>query len=196
MALRRATLKAIRAADHRLHHALPSTVSRPMAVRSYASAVPSDDGNANNMSGSYQSPFQAIFDTIDEGKTALGTSEFEYPEIKYLKCGVPEHVLRFKTTTYGRLLEEPFVRPMEHKVILQVATRHIPLTDIERLVLKEIVGNRINEDTGVLQLSSAQFGSRIENKRHLVSMLDRIVDSAKTLASRVESEAANKAVES
>jgi hypothetical protein len=160
-------------------------------TRSYASAVPSD---GDNMNGRYQSPFQDIFNTIQEGKTFLGSTEFDTPEIKYLKCGVPEHVLRFKTTTYGRLLEEPFVRPMEHRVTLQVATRHIPLNEVERMVLKEIVGTRLNDQTGVLQMSSAQFGSRIENKRHLVSMLDRIVDSAKTLATRVQTEE-GKAVE-
>eukprot|EP00533_Pseudo-nitzschia_delicatissima_P016669 CAMPEP_0197282288 /NCGR_PEP_ID=MMETSP1432-20130617/23954_1 /TAXON_ID=44447 /ORGANISM="Pseudo-nitzschia delicatissima, Strain UNC1205" /LENGTH=201 /DNA_ID=CAMNT_0042749203 /DNA_START=25 /DNA_END=626 /DNA_ORIENTATION=+ len=140
--------------------------------------------------GNYASPFQEIFDNIDEGKTFLGTTEFQYPNVKLLKCGVAEHLLRFKTTTYGRLLEEPFVRPNEHRVILQVAIRHIPLSDIERLVLKEIVGTRLNDETGVLQLSSSQFGSRIENKRHVVSMLERAVESTKKLATRIQDEEA------
>jgi len=139
--------------------------------------------------GYYVSPFQEIFDTIKDGKTFLGSSNFEPPQVKYLKCGCPEHVLKYKTTTYGRLLEEPFVRPMEHRVTLQVETQHIPLTDIERVVMKEIVGTRLNEETGLLQLSSSQFGSRIENKRHAVSMLERIVESAKELAAKVEAEA-------
>lgn len=111
------------------------------------------------------------------------------PAVKLLRCGIPEHVLKFKTTSYGRYLEEPFVSPNEHKVTLQCHIRHIPLeTDAQRLVLKEIVGNRLNDETGVLQLSSSQFGSRIENKRHAVSMLERIVETAKTLAARVEEE--------
>lgn len=135
------------------------------------------------------SPFQEIFDTIQQGKTFMGSSEFSPPEVKYLKCGCPEHVLKYKTTTYGRLLEEPYVVPMEHRVTLQVETQHIPMTDIERVVLKEVVGSRLNEETGLLQLSSAQFGSRIENKRHAVSMLERIVESTKTLAAKVEAEA-------
>ena len=130
-----------------------------------------------------------------QDSTSLGTTKFEKPDIKYLECGIPEHLLRFKSTTYGRLLEEPFVRPNEHKVTLQVASRHLPLTDMERMVLKEIVGTRLNDETGVLQLSSVQFGSRIENKRHCVSMLNRIVDSAKSLAARVQAEAEGKAVE-
>jgi hypothetical protein len=133
------------------------------------------------------SPYQEIFDTISNGKTFLGTTEFQYPTIKTLKCGIPEHKLKYKTTTYGRLLEEPFVRPNEHRVTVQIAIRHIPFTnDIQKFVLKEIVGNRLNDDTGILQLSSSQFGSRIENKRHVVSMLERAIESAKTLALRVE----------
>ena len=159
--------------------------------RCYESAAIQDNGNSNsknndnNNNNKYVSPFQEIFDTIQEGKTFLGTTEFQYPDVKLLKCGVAEHLLKYKTTTYGRLLEEPFVRPNEHRVILQVAIRHIPLTDVQRVVLKEIVGNRLNDATGVLQLSSSQFGSRIENKRHVVSMLERAVESAKTLAARV-----------
>jgi hypothetical protein len=153
-------------------------------ARCYASALPTGEGS-NNMEDRYVSPFQDIFNTIQEGKTFLGSKEFDFPEIKLMKCGIPEHVLRFKTTTYGRLLEEPYVRPMEHKVTLQVATRHIPLSDVERMVLKEIVGTRLNDETGILRLSSAQFGSRIENKRHLESMLDRIVENARNLAAKV-----------
>ena len=160
--------------------------------RRYGSAAiddsKSDGGSSGSSSNPYTSPFQEIFDTIQEGKTFLGTTEFQYPNVKLLKCGVAEHLLRFKTTTYGRLLEEPFVRPNEHRVILQVAIRHIPLTDVERIVLKEIVGNRLNDETGVLQLSSSQFGSRIENKRHVVSMLERAVESAKKLAARISDE--------
>jgi hypothetical protein len=37
-----------------------------------------------------------------------------------------------------------------------------------------------------LRLTSDQFGSRIENKRHLVSMLDRIVLSSQRLAKEIQ----------
>ncbi len=156
-----------------------------VVTRCYAAAT-SDE--ATRIAG-YVSPFQEIFDSIREGKTFMGTSTFSPMEVKYLKCGCPEHVLKYKTTSYGRLLEAPFIRPNEHRVTLQVETHHIPLKDLERLVLKEIVGSRLNDETGLLQLSSSQFGSRIENKRHTVSMLERIVDSAKALAAKVEAEA-------
>jgi len=156
-----------------------------VSSRCYGSAAVKDSNDGKN---GYVSPFQEIFDSIEGGKTFLGTTEFQYPNVKYLKCGVPEHQLKYKTTTYGRLLEEPFVRPNEHRVVLQVAARNIPLTDLQKAVLKEIVGNRLNDETGILQLSSAQFGSRIENKRHVVSMLERAVESAKSLADKLEEE--------
>eukprot|EP00536_Pseudo-nitzschia_multiseries_P007483 jgi/Psemu1/304968/fgenesh1_kg.177_\ len=157
----------------------------PASSRCYGSEAVKDSDNSSS-SSNYVSPFRDMFDSIQDGKTFLGTTEFQYPNVKYLKCGVPEHELKYKTTTYGRLLEEPFVRPNEHRVILQVAVRHIPLTELQKVVMKEIVGNRLNDETGILQLSSAQFGSRIENKRHVVSMLERAVESAKSVAARLE----------
>jgi hypothetical protein len=179
MASRKIPLRNIlkRACDF---HALRPVGQSSTAVRAY-SAVPQDRNGP-----AYVSPFQEIFDTIKEGKTFLGSTEFKIPEVKFLECGVPEHALRFKTTTYGRLLEEPYVRPMEHRITLQVPISYIPLNEVEEMALKEIVGTRLNEGTGMLHLSSAQFGSRIENKRHVVSMLDRIVESTKALAAKVE----------
>lgn len=156
------------------------TACQTSSVRFFASVSQGGD--------EYVSPFQEIFNTIEEGKTFLGSTEFRMPESKILKCGVPEHVLRFKTTTYGRLLEEPYVKPNEHRVTLQVPISYIPLNDVEEIALREIVGTRLNEETGILRLSSAQFGSRIENKRHVVSMLERIVESTKSLASQVQAE--------
>jgi hypothetical protein len=182
MALRKASLNV---ASRAYSPALKATRSSQTVARSYATALPDKKNSSND---NYISPFQDIFDTITKGNTFLGDSSFKFPEIKHLKCGVPEFALRYKTTTYGRLLEEPFVRPNEHRVTLQVATQYLPLNNMEMMVLKEIVGTRLNTDKGVLQLSSVQFGSRIENKRHLVSMLDRLVDSAKTMAERLQDE--------
>jgi hypothetical protein len=191
MTLRRASMQLMgRAADR---HSLQVT-TRTLASRGFSSALPRA-GGGDSSNDNYVSPFQDIFETIEQGKTFLGSETFAIPEIKYLNCGVPEHVLRFKTTTYGRLLEEPYVRPMEHQVTLRVETRHIPLNDMERMVMKEIVGTRLNNETGVLQLSSSQFGSRIENKRHVVLMLERIAESAKTLASKVQVEGEGRPVE-
>lgn len=167
-------------------HRTARSVSATTPRRHFSEAVVS--GGSSDGNGQYTSPFQDVFETIKDGKTFLGTSEFAMPEIKYLKCGCPEHALKYKTTTYGRLLEAPFVQPNEHQVTLQVEVGYIPLTDLERVVFKEIVGSRLHDESGVLKLSSSQFGSRIENKRHVVSMLERIVESTKDLASKIEDE--------
>jgi hypothetical protein len=151
-----------------------------------AAAVTTSHDTGNNNGAPYVSPFQGMFDRINEGKTFLGTTELKKPDIKHLKCGIPEFALRFKTTSYGRMLQEPFVSANEHRVTLQVPIKYLPLNEVELLVFKEIVGTRLNEEKGMLQLSSIQFGSRIENKRHVVSMLDRMVESAKSLSQRLE----------
>ena len=197
-AVGRTTISCPNHYHHHHHHRLqPLFVSDwSNGIRLYSSTVDGlqsrkSTNNSTNNNPSYISPFQEMFDTINEGKTFLGTTEFHIPEPKFLKCGVPEHVLKFKTTAYGRLLEAPFVRPMEHRVTLKVEMRHIPLTRAERLVLKEIVGNRLDDDTDTLQLSSSQFGSRIENKRHVVSMLERAVESAKQLTARIQQHGEN-----
>jgi hypothetical protein len=171
------------------HVALNTTRTETTTTRFYASTARETNDDNQKKNSPYVSPFQDIFDNIQQGKTFLGTSEFQMPpETRYLKGGIPENALRFKTTAFGKLLEAPYVRPNEHRVVLQIHMRYIPLKEAEQLVLREIVGTRLNEDTGVLQLSSSQFGSRIENKRHVVSMLERAVERAKVLAARLEKE--------
>jgi hypothetical protein len=44
--------------------------------------------------------------------------------------------------------------------MLQVATQHISRNELERMVLKEIIETCLNDQTGVLQMSLAQFGSQ------------------------------------
>jgi hypothetical protein len=175
MALRKASL-TIASCAAQLPAFRSAQASRSAAVRCYASEAPQDRTDR------YVSPYKIFFDSIKEGKTFMGSQEFTEPEVKHLSCGIPEFALRFKTTTYGRLLDAPFVRPNEHRVTLTVATHYLPLNEVEMMVLKEIVGTRLNDDKGILQLSSVQFGSRIENKRHVVSQLERLVNSALQLA--------------
>jgi len=99
-----------------------------------------------------------------------------------LKCGIAEDDLTFKTSSYQRLIHSPYVQHQEHKVTLTCRWHVLPLNDFEKRILQEIVGNRYNPKTNELKLTSEQFGSRIENKRHLTSILDRMVLAAKKLA--------------
>ena len=54
-------------------------------------------------------------------------------------------------------------------------------------ILKDIVGRRYNEERQQLFLQTVQFGSRIENKRYLVDMLDRLVLACQRLAKEATS---------
>jgi hypothetical protein len=137
----------------------------------------------------YDSPFKEFFDMIESGRTSFGTTDNSpKPEERYLKCGVKENSLRFKTKHFGRSQLAPHIQPGEHSVTMKVNWTDVPLTPLERDIVVQIVGNRVNEERNELRLTSNQFGSRIENKRHLVSMLNRIVLSAKRLANEIEQE--------
>jgi len=157
----------------------------------------------NEDDASYVSPFQDFFDRMEEdGPTTLGTTTSSASSSptpgdgKLLKCGVPESALRFSTTSYGRTMSDPNVHPNEHRVVLKVNASQLPFErqdGIEREILREIVGARLNDDRNELRLMSDQFGSRIENKRHLVGMLDRIVLSCRRLAREIDADGDAKA---
>lgn len=143
----------------------------------------------------YVSPLQDMFRRMQTSSQVSSLTEetgYEYTspaaECKTLKCGLPESVLRFTTTTYGRTMLPPYVHPKEHSVVVKVNLHHLPLNDVERAILKDIVGSRYNEARGELRMQSDQFASRIENKRHLVSMLDRIILSCQRLGKEIEAE--------
>lgn len=144
----------------------------------------------NNGNSDYVSPFAEFFEQVKNNTYPHADVDFDPPEPpKYLKCGIPEDALRFYTESYGRLQLAPHVQPWEHRVRVRVSLDDMPLqTPLETKLVKEIVGTRLKDK--ILQLSSNQFGSRIENKRHLVTMLDRIVLGAKQLAKEIESSSA------
>lgn len=142
----------------------------------------------------YVSPYSEFFANIDAGRTSLGTTEemeqkvFELQE-QHLECGIPESELRFLTRSYGRYALPPYVAAGEHRVTVKVFMEAIPFeNEQEREIFLQIVGSRYNSSKGYLQLSSEKFASRIENKRHLVDMIERIVSSARTLAKEFAAE--------
>lgn len=142
----------------------------------------------------YKSPYSEFFSNIDAGRTSLGTTEemeqqaFEIQE-QHLDCGIPESDLRFITTSYGRFALPPYVSPGEHRVTVKVALSAIPFkNEEEKDIFLEVVGARYNPKKGDLQLSSEKFASRIENKRHLVDMIERLVSNAQRLAKEFAAE--------
>ena len=129
---------------------------------------------------------------IENSKISSGKDSSDYTElpVKMLRCGVPESALKFKTVAYGRLSMPPYVLPQEHKVTLKVNIDDIPFeNETELEIFFQIVGQRYNSTKNELTLISSQFASRIENKRHAVSMLERIMESAKFLAKDVKGSA-------
>lgn len=136
------------------------------------------------------SPISEFLDlAVNHGHTGLGApAKYRVSEPVMLECGISEDDISFKTSNYGNLIYAPHVQHQEHKVTMRVKENVLPLNEFELRILKEIVGGRYRDDEGVLQLSSEQFGSRIENKRHLTSMLDRLVSAARKLAAAADEE--------
>ncbi|GFH45581.1 hypothetical protein CTEN210_02055 [Chaetoceros tenuissimus] len=164
-----------------------SAMVRRQAARGSSSAAALSSrtfSTAPQSTSNYVSPYNDLFEMMKSNNaskiTVVAPSETDVP---MLKCGIPETVLKFKTTCYDRLQLAPYVQPNEYKVILQVKMHHLPLeSDIEKEIFHQIVGTRFDHELGELKLTSNQFASRIENKRHLCWMLDRIVLGAKKLA--------------
>eukprot|EP00586_Coscinodiscus_wailesii_P001050 CAMPEP_0172483108 /NCGR_PEP_ID=MMETSP1066-20121228/9937_1 /TAXON_ID=671091 /ORGANISM="Coscinodiscus wailesii, Strain CCMP2513" /LENGTH=95 /DNA_ID=CAMNT_0013246783 /DNA_START=491 /DNA_END=778 /DNA_ORIENTATION=- len=83
----------------------------------------------------------------------------------------------------------PYVQDGEYKITMKVNGKYLPFaTDKEWEIFRQIVGRRYSEKHRCLKLVSDQFASRIENKRHCVSMLNRIVFSVKRLAKQIQEE--------
>mmetsp|Transcript_24358 Transcript_24358/g.36134 ORF Transcript_24358/g.36134 Transcript_24358/m.36134 type:complete len:193 (-) Transcript_24358:79-657(-) len=159
-----------------------TALTRNVGAAPFSSLSPPPSDNEN-----YVSPFKDLFEKI-KNNDDFGIPDLVEKDPKYLECGVREDALRFETVNYGRLQLPPHIQPWEHRVKLRVDIDDIPLeTELERQIFEEIVGVRLKND--VLQISSNLFGSRIENYRHLTSMLNRTVLGAKRLANEMAKEA-------
>lgn len=145
----------------------------------------------------YVSPYSDFFANIESGRTSLGTTEAMEEKLsklteQKLDCGICESELRFRTTSYGRFALPPYVSPGEHRVTVTLNLDAIPWDaqrgEAEKEILLQIVGPRYNPEKNVLKLSSEKFGSRIENKRYLVGMIEKIVSRSRELASEFAAE--------
>lgn len=137
----------------------------------------------------YVSTNQEFFEMIHNNKISSGKDADDYSElpVTMLRCGIKESDLKFRTVAYGRMDSRPYILPQEHKVIMIVNVSDIPFeTDLQKEIFFQIVGPRYIAERDELRMQSKQFASRIENKRHVVSMLERIMESAKKLAETSE----------
>ena len=146
---------------------------------------------------SYVSPYSDFFANIEAGRSSLGTTEemeqkLSNLSVQKLDCGICESDLRFRTTSYGRFALPPYVAPGEHRVTVTLNLDAIPWHDqrgeAEKEILLQIVGSRYNPAKNQLKLSSEKFGSRIENKRYLVGMIEKIVSNSRELAKEFATE--------
>jgi len=151
----------------------------------------------SNDTSSYVSPYSDFFANIEAGRTSLGTTEemeqkLSKLSMQKLDCGICESDLRFQTVSYGRFALPPYVSPGEHRVTVTLNLNVIPWDsqrgEAEKEILLQIVGSRYNPDKNELKLSSEKFGSRIENKRYLVGMIEKIVSNSRELAKEFEAE--------
>lgn len=190
---RRNTTQLAISSLNRLCQKAPSTSVKCTAPALFSTAAPASSSSSSS-SSNYKSPYADYFATMKDnkcdfsGKTPPGGEII--PETAMLKCGIPESVLKFKTTSYSRLMLPPYVQHGEYKVTLQTNLRDLPIeTPLEKEIFQQIVGTRFDPERNLLKLTSNHFASRIENKRHLCSMLDRIVIGAKRLAAEISSKA-------
>ncbi|ORY87092.1 mitochondrial ribosomal subunit protein-domain-containing protein [Protomyces lactucae-debilis] len=103
---------------------------------------------------------------------------YELPQLEALKKPPQKpsatQVLQFRQTTYFG--EE---HPAMHKVTLQVKLRDLAaaqnLSPVHLSKLVKLAGTRVDHDTLLLRMSSEQFGSAKENRRHLSAVLDKLL---------------------
>ena len=168
-----------------------SGLSRSMVVRNLSGNAASAAASSSSSSSSSDA-FSEFIAMMERSETTLGTDATKpfqtVDEISpKLKCGIPESLLRFKSVSFGRLQLAPYLEPGEFQVGLKVNFEDIPIDGpLEEEIFHQIVGPRFNPERNELRLTSNKFASRIENKRYLCSMLDRIVLSTKRLAKDVE----------
>eukprot|EP00984_Skeletonema_dohrnii_P020694 scaffold10157_cov142-Skeletonema_dohrnii-CCMP3373.AAC.4 len=180
--------------DRKSRSSPPSSSSSYAALRNMVTSPFQAQSNDNT---SYVSPYSDFFANIEAGRTSLGTTEeleqkISKLSVQKLDCGICESDLRFRTTSYGRFALPPYVAPGEHRVTVTLSLDAIPWDaqrgEAEKEILLQIVGSRYNPEKNELKLSSEKFGSRIENKRYLVGMIEKIVTNSRELATEFATE--------
>ncbi|KAL7576372.1 hypothetical protein ACA910_018182 [Epithemia clementina (nom. ined.)] len=136
-------------------------------------------------SGLYESPLDDLLDP-DSPCPIYGTRKDSplkrFPK-KYLECGLCEDALRFKTVYYGKMITLPGIHANEHRVTMMVDIKDLPLDDLGKQILQQLVGiNRYNVHSGKVKMSAVVFASRIENKRYIVRMFDKLVLACQRLS--------------
>lgn len=75
------------------------------------------------------------------------------------------------------------INPADYKVALFVNLQDLSLTERELQIFQVMVGTRLNYGRRELKLTAERFVNRVENKRYLVYLLEKLLAEAKRLAS-------------
>lgn len=141
--------------------------------------------SSSSSSSIYESPIDELLDP-DVPCPVFGTRKDaplkRFPT-KFLECGLDDSLLRFRTSNYGRLEEPPYVHQNEHRVTLLIYIKDLPLDGLGKQILQQVIGiNRYNVERGQVKLQANYFPSRIENKRYLVRIFDKLILACQRLS--------------
>lgn len=97
------------------------------------------------------------------------------PELaKPFEAPTNEQILRFRYTTYmGEF------HPAESKVVVQFCPADLNLTPVQESKLKKLAGTRYNPETETVKISCESFDHQAQNKRYLLSVVDKLIAAAK-----------------
>lgn len=101
---------------------------------------------------------------------------------------VPDKCLRFEYTAVFRTGEELYykhlpVNPENFKVKMRVFLYDLQLEDEEKCILLRMVGPRYNVGKQEITFTAKKFPSRLENKKYLVLLLERLLAESRRLSS-------------
>lgn len=104
---------------------------------------------------------------------------------------IPDSKLRFQTKStfsVGSSIFYPHLKfnPADFKVALVVALSDLGLSKVEQDVLVEMVGPRFNQGKRLVRLTANRFANRIENKKYLIFLLEKLLLEARRIATLVK----------
>lgn len=100
---------------------------------------------------------------------------------------IPDSKLRFQTkSTFatGGSIYYPHLKfhPADFKVAVVVALADLQLSHIEQDIFIEMVGPRFNQGKRLVRLTADRFSNRIENKKYLIYVLEKLLLESKRIA--------------
>jgi len=103
------------------------------------------------------------------------------------KRTIPDSKLRFQlkaSFSQGSSIFYPHLKfhPADFKVGLVVNTADLGLSEDELAVFLEMVGPRYNQGKRIVRLTAERFPNRIENKKYLILLLEKLLLETRRIA--------------